>query len=478
MALAAVLTGCTLAPKYARPVAPIPAEWPTGPAYGGTSSRESQSTTDLVPWRDFFTDPNLRQLIEVALANNRDLRVGALNVERARAFYGIRRAELLPTVDGNASGSRQRLPADLSGTGQRTTLERYDANLGVAAWELDFFGRIRSLKDRALEEFLASEQARRSAQLLLVSSVAQAYLALAADRESLALAETTLQAQQGAYNLIRKRFQLGLVPELDLFRAQTQVDAARGDIAAYTQVVAQDQNALQLLLGTSPPAPLLPPNLESVTAPVEVAPGLPSDVLLRRPDVLQAESLLRAAYADIGAARAAFFPRITLTAAFGTASTELQDLFSSGSAAWSYAPRIVMPIFDARTWSAHKAAKVQREIALTQYEGAIQAAFRDVSDALAVSGTVDAQLEAQRSFVKAVSETYRLANSRYERGIDSYLAVLDAQRSLYSAEQLLLKLRLAKAVNQVILYRTLGGGWDAAPDSRTEALFSAGTGDL
>lgn len=463
-ALASLATGCTMAPKYTRPAAPVPTGWPAGPAYGEATTTNGSVVTDL-RWQDFFTDPALRQLIGTALTNNRDLRIAALNVERARAYYGIARADLFPIVNANANGSKARVPADLSSTGSRQTVERYDANLGVASWEIDFFGRIRSLKDRALQEYLATEQARRSAQILLVSSVAQAYLALAADRENLTLAETTLESQQAAYDLVSRRFQLGLVPELEVFRAQTPLDVARRDVANYTQQVAKDENALDLLLGCPTPRELLPTALSGFTPPKEISAGVSSDVLLRRPDVVQAEDLLKAANADIGAARAAFFPRISLTAAFGTASSDLSGLFKSGSGAWSYAPEIVMPIFDARTWSGLKVTKVQREIAVTQYEKAIQSAFREVADALAVGGTVDQQVSAQRSLVNGLSETYRLSNSRFEKGIDSYLGVLDAQRSLFAAQQVLVLLRLEQLTSQVRLYAVLGGGWQSESSS-------------
>jgi multidrug efflux system outer membrane protein len=468
-----VQTGCTMAPKYARPEAPIPTTWPTGPAYADQGAATSTLEPADLRWQDYFTDEKLRQVIGMALTNNRDLRIAALNVERARAYYGISRAALYPTVDAVGTGSRARVPADLSSSGSRQTIERYDANLGVASWEIDFFGRIRSLKDRALEEYLATEQAGRSARILLVSSVAQAYLALAADRENLALSETTLQAQQAAYDLIKRRQELGLVPELDLLRAQTPLEVARRDVAIYTQRVAQDANALDLLMGSPLASELLPSALSGLTPPQEISAGLSSEVLLQRPDVLQAENLLRAANADIGAARA------SLTAAIGTASSDLSGLFKSGSGAWSYAPQIVMPIFDARTWSAHKAAKVQREIAVTQYEKAIQSAFREVADTLAVRGTVDQQISAQQSLVHAFAETYRLANSRYDKGIDSYLGVLDAQRSFFAAQQVLVFLRLEKLVNQVKLYAVLGGGAQPEPESdhapASEPQVAAGT---
>lgn len=449
-------SACTLAPKYTRLTAPVPSAWPAGPAYAPVAN----SSAEKLPlrWQEFFPDTNLRELISLALTNNRDVRVAALNVERARALYGVRRSELFPTVDASASAGRQRLAADFSGDGVPRTFSRYDVNLGVAAWEIDFFGRIRSLKDRALQEYLATDQARRAAQVLLVSSVAQAYLALAADRESLQLTETSLKTRQDSYALIKKRFDLGLIPEIDLARAQTLVDAARGDVAQFNRLVAQDQNALDLLLGTPMPPRLAPPALGAIHPPEELAfPGLPSEVLLNRPDVLQSEHLLKAAQADIGAARAAFFPRISLTAAIGTASSELSGLFESAAGTWSYAPQIVMPIFDARTWSAHRAAKVQREMAVAEYERSIQNAFREVSDSLAVRGTIDEQLRAQESLLNAVAQTYRLSNARYERGIDDYLPVLDAQRSLYAAEQALVSTRLAKLSNQVRLYQVLGG---------------------
>ncbi len=460
--VALILAGCNFAPRYTRPEAPVPAEWPGGPAYQNAPVAAGAPLATELGWQEFFTDERLQQLIATALQNNRDLRLAALNVQRARALYGIQRAELLPAVSATAAASKQRIPADLSGIGAAVTAEQYSVNLGIFAWELDFFGRLRNLTARALEEYLATEQARRSAQILLVSSVANAYLVLAADREALAVAQTTLTTQQGAYDLVKHLFDRGAAPELDVYRAQTQVDAARGDIARFTQIVAQDENALNLLLGVPAPAELLPPGLSDVTPPSEISAGLSSEVLLLRPDVLQAESLLRAAHADIGAARAAFFPRISLTAALGTASDELSGLFSSGSEAWNYGAAAAMPIFDARVWSGLEATKVQREIAVAQYERAIQGAFREVADALAATGTVDQQVAAQESLVYALAETYRLSQARYDKGIDSYLSVLDAQRSLYSAQQGLVSLRLAKRASQVTLYAVLGGGSDSS----------------
>ncbi len=452
------LTGCTLIPKYTQPEAPVPAAWPSGPAYKESQAAPGAPLAAGLKWREFFPDERIQKIIETALNNNRDLRVASLNVERARAVYRIQRAELLPTVNAVGSGGKERVPGDLSSTGKSYTAKYYSVSLGVFSWEIDFFGRIRSLKERALEEFFATEEARRSAQILLVSEVANAYLTLAGDREALQLAKSTLETQQAAYDLIRRRYEKGIATALDLSQAQTQVDAARVDIARYTNQAAQDENALNLLVGSPVPSALLPEALSNVTPPKEISPGMSSEVLLDRPDILSAEHLLKASNANIGAARAAFIPRISLTTAIGTSSAELSGLFKAGSDTWNYSAQIVLPIFDARTWSALTVTKVDREIALAQYDKAIQAAFREVADALAVEGTVEDQLAAQQSLVNAFAETYRLSNLRYIKGVDSYLGVLDAQRSLRVAEQLLIAFRLARIANQVRLYAVLGGG--------------------
>ena len=458
LAIFFLASGCTLSPKYSRPKAPIPAGWPQGAAYEGVKAPSGAPIAPELSWQDFFTDPKLQNIIKVALNNNRDLRLAALNVERARALYGVQRAELFPSVNAVGSGSKQRGSSDFTRPGEPRTTKQYSVNLGIVSWEIDFFGRIRSLKEQALQEYLATEEARRSAQIALVSEVARTYLTLAADRENLKLAGSTLHTQEGVYDLIRRQYEVGLANQLDLRRAQTQVDAARGDVARYTQLVAQDQNALNLLAGSPVPKDLLPPDLASVSPLKDISPGLSSEVLLRRPDIMAAEYQLKAAYAFIGAARAAFFPRISLTTAVGTASDELSRLFSSGNGTWSFAPQVVMPIFDARTWAAYRVSKAQRKIALTQYERTIQTAFREVADTLAVRDTVDKRLSAQQSLVNALAETYRLSVNRYTNGIDSYLGVLDAQRSLYAAQQGLTSLRLAKIANQVSLYAVLGGG--------------------
>lgn len=461
MITAALCTGCSLIPEYNRPEAPVPASWPSGPAYDNSGAMQEGLLAEGLHWREFFTDKRLQEVIETALRNNRDLRVAALNVERARALYRIQRSELLPTVNGSATGIRQRVPADLTGSGRSITTEQFSANLGITSWELDFFGRIRSLEKRALEEFLATEHARRSVQILLISEVASAYLTLAADRENLQLAKSTLETQQASYDLIRRRFEVGLAPKLDLSQVQTRVDTARVDVARFTELSAQDENALNLLVGTPVPPELLPETLSEIEPLPDVSPGTSSEVLLRRPDILQAESLLKAANADIGAARASLFPRISLTTAIGTASNDLSGLFSSGSFAWNVAPQLVMPIFNPGLWGNLRVTKVQREIALAQYEGAIQAAFRDVADALASKGTLGDQLEAQQSLVGATEEAYELSYARYEKGTDTYLNALDAQRSLYAAQQGLIATRLAKLANQVRLYAVLGGGAEA-----------------
>ncbi|MDO9532569.1 MAG: efflux transporter outer membrane subunit [Deltaproteobacteria bacterium] len=467
LAITGVLfTGCTMIPKYTRPEAPIPAEWPSGPAYKETPSTEGAPVAADLKWREFFAGEKLQAIIATALKNNRDLRVAALNVERARALYRIQRAELLPTVETGVTASKQDVL--ISGTNGLVTLKEFDVNLGITSWEVDFFGRIRSLGKKALEEYFATAQARRSAQILLVSEVAYAYLTLAADRENLKLAHSTLESQQAGYKLIRRRFEVGLAHELDLRQAQTRVDAARVDIARYTELAAKAENALNLLAGSMVPADLLPGELSAVKPLPDVAPGTSSEVLLRRPDILQAENLLKASNANIGAARANFFPRISLTSAIGSASGDLSGLFKSGSFVWNYAPQIVMPIFDARTWSALSVTKVDKEIAVAQYERAIQGAFREVADALARRGTMGDQIQAQQSLVDATSKTYRLSNLRYEKGIDIYLNVLDAQRSLYTAQQGLIAIRLTKLANQVRLYAVLGGGGDSSPPPKGE----------
>lgn len=452
------VSSCSLSPKYEQPQSPIPAQWPRGEAYGEMHDATGKPSVSDLKRGSFFGDERLLQIIEMALNNNRDLRLAALSVERARALYGVQRAELFPPVDVTGSGTKKRSSGDFTAPGEPRTTTQYSVDLGITSWEIDFFGRIRKLGDQALQEYLATEQARRSAEIALVSGVSRTYMLLAADRENLRLSRSTLDTQQGVHNLIRRQYEAGLANELDLHRARTQVDAARGDVARFVQLAAQDQNALNLLTGSPVPEELLPDDLEGIVRPKDISPGLSSEVLLNRPDIIGAEHQLKAAYAFIGAARAAFFPRISLTTAVGTSSNELSGLFESGSGTWSFAPRITMPIFDARTWAALRVSKTVREIALTQYEKVIQTAFREVSDSLVTQGTVEEQVNAQESLVNALAETCRLSIKRYNSGIDSYLGVLDAQRSLYTAQHGLIAFRLSRIINRINLYTVLGGG--------------------
>jgi len=444
-------SGCTMIPDYHRPGAPVPENLPPGDVGSGLAAAE-------LPWREFIQDAELRQLIELALENNRDLRLAALQVEQVRALYKIQREELYPSLYGSGGGSRSSASTDLLTPGQPRITEVYQANLSLLSWEIDFFGRLRSLSEKALQEYFATDQARRGAQVLLVSSVANGYLALAAERESLQLAEDTLKSQQEAYELVKRQHSEGLIAELDLRRAQIPRDVARTDIARYRQRVSEAEHALQLLVGSSLPTALLPASLADVAMPATFASGLSSQVLLQRPDILAAEHQLRAAYATIGAARAAFFPNIALIGSLGTASTELQRLFERGTSTWSFAPQLSMPIFDARVWTAYRVSKVQRKIAITQYEKAIQNAFRETADALTLCKNIGEQLNAQKDLVEASEATYRLARVRYEEGTDNFLSVLDAQRSMFSAQQGLISLKLAEHSSRLQLYAALGGG--------------------
>jgi multidrug efflux system outer membrane protein len=453
------LAGCTMVPTYSRPAPPIPAVWPAGPAYKAVDDGHTAPSAAGVGWRGFYADERLQKVIGLALGNNRDLRVAALNIERARGLYRVQRAALFPEVDASGGLSEEKYPAFLSPTGKTMTLRYYDAGLGITSWEIDFFGRLRSLKASALEQYLATGQALRSAQISLMAEVASAYLAYAADGENLKLSQSTLEARQTTYSLIQRRFDVGASSALDLRQAQTTVEAARVDVAGYTRLVALDENALNLLVGAQVPPELLPAELNAVTPPTDISAGLASDQLLRRPDILQAENQLKAANANIGAARADFFPRIALTTVIGTTSMELSGLFKGGSGVWTFAPGVTLPIFDAGSrWATLQVAKTDRDIYLAQYEKAIQTAFREVADALALQGTLGNQIAAQESLVRASQETYTLSNARYMKGIDSYLAVLDAQRSLYSAQQGLISLRVARLTNLVTLYKVLGGG--------------------
>lgn len=455
---ASALGACSMMPAYERPVAPVPASLPQTQQSAGPVSAQA---VDSAAWADYFADARLRGVIALALDNNRDLRIAALNIERARAQYGIQRADLLPSIAVSGGQSAQRVPGDLNMSREPAISRQYSANLGFASYELDFFGRVRSLEEQALQVYLGTEEARRSAQVSLVAEVANAWLRLAADRERLALARSTLETRQQSVTLVRRSLELGAVSALDLNQAETLLQIARADAARYAALVAQDENALALLVGAAVPAGLQPPALDDSVAAVPVLPAdLSSEVLVRRPDVAQAERALMAANASIGAARAAFFPRITLTASAGTASSTLDGLFDAGSGAWSFVPQIRIPIFEAgRLQASLDVAEIQRDINVAQYEKAIQSAFREVADALAERATLAEQLAARQALVQATQRSFELSEARYKGGVDSYLNLLDAQRSLYGAQLELIGTRLSDAVNRVALYKALGGGW-------------------
>lgn len=468
--LAAVISGCTMMPRYQQPVSPVAAAWPAGTAYPAQPAQSAEVTPAAdIAWRDYFADERLKQLIALTLANNRDLRVSALNIDRARAQYRIERSALLPSVAAGASQSAQRTADNPGANGQGGVSRQYGVNLGVAAWEIDLFGRVRSLSEAALQTYLGTEEARASVQIALVAEVANAYLTLMADQERLALAQQTLASQQRSLTLSESRVKAGAAAGLDLYQARTTVETARADAAAYTAQVALDQNALTLLAGATVPADLLPPaGLTGVTALREVGAGLPSDLLYRRPDVLAAERTLQASNANIGAARAAFFPRITLTGQAGSASNSLSGLFESGSGTWSFAPSVSLPIFNGGANRANlEVARVNRDIGVAQYEKTIQVAFREVADALAQRGTVDQRLNAQQQLVEASAKSYRIYEARYKNGADTYQNALIAQRALYAAQQGLISVRLAEQASRVTLYKVLGGGWQARDGAMT-----------
>ncbi len=460
LALMAALGGCSLIPEYQRPDAPSPASWPEGEAYEGASAATQGVSMDL-GWQAFFRDPALRRLIGVALENNRDLRAAALNVEAYRALYRIQRADLLPAVSADGSGSRTRTPGDLNQTGDSVISSQYSATLGVS-WELDLFGRLSSLREQALQEFFATAAAQRSTQISLIASVANAWLTLQADQALLQVSRDTLKTYEQSLELTQRSFDVGVASALELSQARSAVDTARVGIERYSRQAAQDRNALVLLLGQGLPGQL--PDAGELErdqlAPLPV--GLPSDLLYQRPDIIQAEYQLRAANANIGAARAAFFPRISLTGAAGTASSELSGLFGSGSSYWNFSPSISVPIFNAGQLRANlDYAQISRNIEVARYESAIQTAFREVSDGLAAQGTYSRQVQAQRDLLQASEDYYRLAERRYRTGVDSYLTLLDAQRQLFEVKQQFISDRLAQMTSEVELFKALGGGWEA-----------------
>lgn len=447
-ALIAVLGGCmSLAPAYLRPEPPVAGAFPNGGTVQGSIAAD-------LDWQVFFSDARLKRLIELALQNNRDLRVAILNIEQARAQYRIRRADQLPTLNVGASASRQPNSA-----GDSTT--SYSAGFTVTAYELDFFGRVGSLRDAALAQYLASEEARKSAHISLIAAVANIYLSLLADDELLALTRQTLEGREESFKLTKLKFDHGVASGLDYQQARTLVEGARVTLAQLQRQRALDEDALVLLVGQPLPA-ALPAGapLGAATLGPELPAGLPSDLLNHRPDIRQAEQQLIAANANIGAARAAFFPRISLTGSAGTASSELSGLFKGGSFGWTLAPQLLLPIFDAgRNQANLDSAKATRDIAMAQYEKAIQTAFREVADALAGRATYTDQLRAQTAQAEAEATRFKLSDLRYRNGVASYLDLLDAQRSLFSAQQAVVQTRLGQLQNRVSLYKVLGGGW-------------------
>ena len=463
-AAALLVSGCSMIPAYERPAAPVALTYPSHAASTDRADPANALATQsasTMAWQTFFSDTRLQRLIELALVNNRDLRVAVLNIEQARAQYQIRRADQFPTINGVLSGSRTP-----SASGGVTSL--YSAGLQATAYELDFFGRVSSLKEAALNQYLATEEGRKTAQITLIASVANAYLSLLADDELLDITRQTLATREESIRLSKLRFDNGVASELDFRQAESLVEAARVSLAQQQRQRALDENLLTLLVG-SPLAAELPAAASTavVTVPlaqmqplVDVPAGLPSDLLTSRPDIRQAEQQLLAANANIGAARAAFFPRIALTAGAGSASSQLSGLFKSGSWGLMFAPSLTLPIFDAgRNQANLEVSKVTRDIAVAQYEKAIQSAFREVADALASRSTLAEQLRASQAQANAESIRFRLSDLRYQNGVSSYLDLLDAQRSLFAARQAVVQTRLAQLQSQVGLYRALGGGW-------------------
>jgi len=456
LALAMMLAGCmSLAPKYERPAAPVAEAFPelAKPA-SAPAAQVANEAPAAIAWQRFFPDARLRGLIEQALSNNRDLRVSIANIEQARAQYRISRADRLPTVGLGISGSRQT-------TGEDQPIDSfYQSGFSVSAFELDLFGRVRNLSEAALAQFLATEEARKSAQISLISSVANVYLQLLADEELLGITQQTLGTRQESLRLTQLRFDNGVASRFELQQARSLVETALATLAAQQRQRAQSLNLLTLLVGTPvPPTAAAGATLAS-TELSDLPAGLPSDLLANRPDIRAAEQQLIAANANIGAARANFFPRITLTGSVGSASTELSGLFKSGTYGWSFAPQAILPIFDyGRNTAVLGSARAGRDIAVAQYERSIQTAFREVADALAGQSTFSEQLRAQRAVAEAEADRFNLADLRYRNGAASYLELLDAQRALFQAQQAAVQANLQRLQNQVTLYSVLGGGW-------------------
>ena len=474
VAFAIALAGCSMAPKYDRPPAPIDIAYPSGAAYAEPAKATSEApATDAadIGWRDFFRDPLLQQLIGIALESNRDMRKAALNVEAAQALYRIQRAEVLPNLGVSGRGAAERLPADLSNTGAADVVRRYEVAGVTAAWELDVWGRIRSLSNQALASYLAMDETRIATQMSLISEVANAYLTLRADQELLQLTGETLGTQKRSHELTAQLFEAGNATQLDVRRSEIALRTAEANFADYTRQTAKDRNALVLLLG-QPLTLELSQQLDKAIVlpdgivPTELPSGLPSELLVRRPDVRAAEQVLLGANASIGAARAAFFPTISLTGSAWTASASLDGLFESGSRAWSFLPQITVPIFRGGALRANlDVVHVKKRIEIANYEKSIQVAFSEVADGLAGKRTLDEQIRSEQFLVAASQGMYDLAEQRFREGVDDNLTLLDAQRTLYSAQQTLVRTRLARLSNLIALYKALGGGWTESTPS-------------
>ncbi|QHB28792.1 multidrug transporter [Pseudomonas monteilii] len=456
------LGGCSLIPDYQQPDSPIANTWPQGEAY---SASASTNTAQSLQWQQVFRDPALRQLIGLALEHNRDLRQAVLNVDAYRALHRIQRSALAPSVEGGFASSRTRLPKDLSTTGESGIQSEYDVTLDVA-YEVDIFGRLRSLSQAAQEEYLASEQARYGVQITLVADVANAYLAWVSKHSQLSLARSSLRNYTANLELIDQRFGSGTASEIDVRQAKSLVGEAQAREARYLREVAQAANALEVLIGTQLPNATAPRDSLDEEMIAQFPAGQPSSLLLRRPDISAAEHRLLAANANIGAARAAFFPSVTLSAAAGTASSDIGGLFNGGSGVWQFVPQVNIPIFNAGRLSANlDYAQIQKDINVARYESSIQSAFREVADGLAARATYGKQLHSQSMLVDNNQHYFSLAQQRYSEGVDNYLAVLDAQRELFSAQQQLIEDRLNQLQSEVNLFKALGGGWQSEPSS-------------
>ncbi|KCB28030.1 efflux transporter outer membrane subunit [Bordetella hinzii] len=457
---ASLLSGCmSLAPEHTRPPLPVAAAFPQP---GAPVSAAMPAAA--VDWQSFYTDPELRGLIARALINNRDLRMAVLRVEEARAAYGIQRADQFPTLGLAADAVRQRTPGDLSITGQPLTASQYQVGVGMASWELDFWGRVRNLKDAALENYLATDAARQAATLSLIAQVADSYLTLRELDERLALTRATIASREESLRIFRRRFEVGAISKLDLTQVETLWQQAKALGAELERTRAAQAQALQELVGQPIDLPEARAALDDDALMRELPAGLPSDLLTNRPDIVAAEHQLRASNANIGAARAAFLPQITLTGAFGTASSQLDGLFDSGSLAWNFAPSINLPIFDAGRRQANlELAQARQQQAVAQYEKSIQTAFREVADALSARYWLAEQVKVLRATVDAQAERERLARLRYDHGASPFLEVLDAQRDLLEAQQQWVRTRRALLSSQVALYAALGGGTQAQP---------------